>query len=254
MPTPPELTLEPPVSPVTRARGTPIYRQVEAAIEELIARAAPAPGTRLPKENELARAFAVNRLTVRQALAELVQRGVITTVHGRGSFVAHPPIRYDISGGREASLTLAMRAAGHQVEQRLLGMERVSDPPIQRTLRTRAALQRYDLLRLVDGLPWTVTRTWLPARRFAALERRWAGEGSLYEALESIFGIRMQRGSRTIWAEAAGPVEAAHLLVPVGSPLLVMRGHNASQDAEPVMAVEHRGRADRLQFSIEYPL
>jgi GntR family transcriptional regulator len=247
-----ELILDAPARPVSRVRGMPMYRQVEAAIEELIARQAPVPGTRLPKESELARTFAVNRLTVRQALAQLVQRGLITTIHGRGSYVAEPPIRYDISGGRVASLTRAMRAAGRDVSQRLLGMQRDDDPAIQRTLRTRASLQRYDLLRLVDDLPWTLTRTWLPARRFAALEQQWAGEGSLYEALESLFDIRMQRGARTIWAEAAGPGDAERLLIAVGSPVLVMRGHNVSQDAEPVAVVEHRGRADRVQFSVEY--
>jgi GntR family transcriptional regulator len=252
MATTPELILDEPVGPVNRVRGMPVYRQVGAAIEELIARQAPVPGTRLPKESELAEAFAVNRLTVRQALAELVQRGLITTVHGRGSYVAQPPIRYDISGGREASLTRAMRAAGHDVSQRLLDMQRDDDPEIQRALGTRAGLQRYDLLRLVDELPWTLTRTWLPARRFAALEREWAGAGSLYDALETLYGIRMQRGARTIWAEAAGPDDARRLLVAVGSPVLVMRGHNVSQDAEPVAAVVHRGRADRVQFSLEY--
>lgn len=252
MDTPRELELEPTIGPASRARGRPVYRQVSAAIEELIARQQPTPGTRLPKESSLAETFAVNRLTVREALAELAQRGLITTIHGRGSYIAQPPIRYDISGGREASLTRAMNAAGHEVSQRLLGKGRDEDPTVRQALGTRAALQRYDLLRLVDDLPWTLTHTWLPARRFAALDHEWGGEGSLFDSLERLYGIRMRRGARTIWAEPAGWADAENLLVSAGSPLLVMRGPNLSQDGEPVAVVEHRGRADRVQFNVEY--
>lgn len=46
------------------------------------------PGDKLPSERELCRLFGLSRVTVRRALAELVAQGVLTTVPGKGTFVA----------------------------------------------------------------------------------------------------------------------------------------------------------------------
>ncbi|MEV0082303.1 GntR family transcriptional regulator [Saccharopolyspora sp. NPDC050642] len=47
-----------------------------------------APGSKLPTELELAELYGVARVTVRRAVAELKERGVLAVVHGRGTFVA----------------------------------------------------------------------------------------------------------------------------------------------------------------------
>lgn len=45
-------------------------------------------GARLPSEPELAEVYGVARITVRAAIAQLVERGLVVVVHGRGTFVA----------------------------------------------------------------------------------------------------------------------------------------------------------------------
>jgi DNA-binding GntR family transcriptional regulator len=237
---------------LNRHSSVPLYRQVADMIERAIAAGELAPGDRLPVESRLAEQHGVNRLTVRQALADLSARGLIHTVHGRGSFVSHAPIRHTISGDREASLTRAMRDSGHEVRQQLLRAQRDDDDDARRALRTRGHLRRFDLLRFVDEVPWTVTRMWLSERRFRTLDQHWGGDSSLYEALDEHYGIRMRRAHRTIWSEPAGPVDGEHLLVPVGAPLLVMAGLNVTADGDPVAVVEHRGRGDRVQFTVRF--
>ena len=49
-----------------------------------------APGARLRAERDLAEYYAVSYGTVRRAMQVLRDRGLITTVHGRGTFVAAP--------------------------------------------------------------------------------------------------------------------------------------------------------------------
>ena len=74
---------------INRYADRPIYRQLSDLLEARLAEAAK-PGDRLPSEAELSHEYDVNRLTVRRALSELNQRGLIETVHGKGSFVAPP--------------------------------------------------------------------------------------------------------------------------------------------------------------------
>src|SRR5258708_39380085 len=96
------------LSVINRYADRPIYRQLSDLLEARLAEAA-SPGDRLPSEAALSEEFDVNRLTVRRALSELNQRGLIETVHGKGSFVASPRGRDNISAGREAILTRTTR-------------------------------------------------------------------------------------------------------------------------------------------------
>jgi GntR family transcriptional regulator len=143
-----------------------------------------------------------------------------------------------------------MRDSGHEASQRLLTSAQEQRPEIARALRTRGRVRRYELLRYVDGMPWTLSTTWVPEHRFRGLDRHWAGEDSLYEVLEREFGVRMRRSHRTIRTEASGPADAEHLMVPVGFALLVMEGLNVDENGKPVALVEHRGRGDRVQFTV----
>ena len=235
-----------------RHSATPLYRQLSARLEQEIRSGSLAVDDRLPFESELAETYGLNRLTVRAALASLSQRGLIRTVRGVGSFVAAAPIRHEISGAREASLTRAMRERGHVVTQHLLSSSHDEDSRARAALGTRGRIRRYDLLRHVDEVPWTLTWTWVAERRFAKLEQVWTGTTSLYEALEQHYGVEMRRAYRSIHAEAAGPAECEHLMVPIGAPLLVLEGLNVDTAGRPVAFVEHRGRGDRARLAIDF--
>lgn len=66
------------------------------------------PGTRLPVERELAASLGVGRMTVRAALARLVERGLLETRRGRGggSYVLE---QWRESSTESVGRTLAMR-------------------------------------------------------------------------------------------------------------------------------------------------
>jgi GntR family transcriptional regulator len=49
-----------------------------------------ASGSRLPPERDLAAEYGIAYMTVRRGMQELRERGLITTVHGKGTFVAQP--------------------------------------------------------------------------------------------------------------------------------------------------------------------
>ena len=67
---------------------TPLYQQIIANIEELVARGIWAQDTPLPSVRQLAVELAINPNTIQRAYAELEAHGVIYSLPGRGSFVA----------------------------------------------------------------------------------------------------------------------------------------------------------------------
>lgn len=64
------------------------YVRVADDIAARIASGELAPGTRLRAERELAEHYEVAYGTVRRAMKLLRERGLIETIHGRGTFVA----------------------------------------------------------------------------------------------------------------------------------------------------------------------
>jgi DNA-binding GntR family transcriptional regulator len=235
---------------INRYAGRPIYRQLSDLLETRLTERAK-PGDKLPSEAELSQEFDVNRLTVRRALDELNQRGLIETVRGKGSFVATPRMRYDMSAGRDASFTRTMRELGHRVGVTVLAADTIEASDRGAELRTTGPLFRCTTLRLVDDEPWTVTVTSIPIERFPGLPRQWAGDTSLFDHLLENYGVRMQRASRTFAAGLAEPAEAEQLQIRVGSAILQMRGLNVDQHGMPVAAVQHRFRGDHVQFTVD---
>lgn len=87
---------------VDTTSAVPIYAQLVAGVKRAIAGGVLRPGDALPSLRELAGQLRVNPLTVSKAYRELEAEGVITTEHGRGSFVSARAAAESDSYRREA--------------------------------------------------------------------------------------------------------------------------------------------------------
>src|SRR4051812_24661291 len=67
-----------------------LSEQVVAELERTIMEEFPEPGTRLPKEAELADRFRVSRIVIREAMKILEDRGVVEVRAGRGTITMAP--------------------------------------------------------------------------------------------------------------------------------------------------------------------
>lgn len=68
-----------------------VYEQLAADLEADITAGRLTPDTKLPTEIELAGQYGVGRISARRALQELAAKGLVTIVHGRGTFVSERP-------------------------------------------------------------------------------------------------------------------------------------------------------------------
>ena len=74
-------------TPLPRAPGTALHRQLFLVLRDEITRSVFAATGALPKEEALCERFGVSRITVRRALADLAALGLVERRHGRGTFV-----------------------------------------------------------------------------------------------------------------------------------------------------------------------
>jgi GntR family phosphonate transport system transcriptional regulator len=96
----------------------PIYAQIADQLRQHIHQGVYQIGEQLPTETKLAQQFAVNRHTLRQAIALLKNEGLLRVDRGRGTFVAAKTIRYAI--GKRVRYNQTLKAQGWQARFQLL--------------------------------------------------------------------------------------------------------------------------------------
>lgn len=93
----------------------PIYIQIEEQLKQQIQQGDFPVGTAIPSERELTERFDVSRMTVRQAITNLVNDGLLYREKGRGTFVASPKVEQPLNG--LTSFTEDMVKRGDGAEQ-----------------------------------------------------------------------------------------------------------------------------------------
>ena len=107
-----------------RNTAVPIYQLIKDAVTDKIRAGDWVPGTRLPSENALAADLGVSRMTTHRALRELTQHGLLTRVHGVGTFVAEPPRQASLIELRDIAEEIAAQGQRHRAELCHLAEER----------------------------------------------------------------------------------------------------------------------------------
>jgi DNA-binding FadR family transcriptional regulator len=127
-----------------RMRIAPAYKAVSAEIERIILSGALEPGAPLPTEQELAQQFGVNRSTLREAIRQVEQEGLVERREGRRLFVALPGLT-DFAPRAMRALVL-QQATFHEIWQVAVVLE-----PLAAQLAAHAAREE-DLRALCANL------------------------------------------------------------------------------------------------------
>jgi GntR family transcriptional regulator len=221
------------------SEAQPRYLAVARELAAEIARGKVAPGERLPGERELCRHFDVSRVTVRHALSELRDRGLIEPESARGWFVTSTAL-----GEPNALMSFSemARSRGLKPGARILaGRVRSATMDEAEALNIAPGSEVFDLerLRLLDGVPVAIERSRLPLAVAPALPEADLAAGSLYELLRKA-GAAPARADYVLQAIPAEARHAAHLELPEGAPLLMATART----------YDLRGRAIELSCSI----
>ncbi len=226
----------------------PLYHQLKARLRSEARRLE--PGTLIPSEKELMHLAGVGRATVRKAIADLVQEGVLATRQGRGTFTA--PSRIETSLSRPVGFTEAMERLGRRPSTRVLTAERAeAQPDVAERLGLAAGDGVFviDRLRLIDGEPCMIERTHMAERLLPGLLDVDLS-GSLYLAISERYGLRPAAGSESIVAVNADR-RLAHLLeVPIASALLATVRTTETDQGVPLEYTLRHARGDLLAFTV----
>lgn len=230
----------------------PIHARIEAWLAAAVARGSLADGDRLPSEQDLAGAFGVSRMTLRQALGALEGRDMVVRRRGRqgGTFVRRPRIDVDLTG--LAGFTEQMRRAHLRASARVVRADLVVAPPeAADALLLGAGEQAYEVVRVRSAarLPLALEETWLPATCFPGLLER-SLRGSLYRLMAREYAVVPTTADEWLEPVVADDVEAELLEVEPGSPLTQITRTSFDATGAPVEFAVDRYRGDRARISL----
>jgi GntR family transcriptional regulator len=230
----------------------PTARAARDALLAEIADGRPGPGERLGTERELAERLGVARSTIRAALADLERNGVVRRTRGRagGIFVAERKVERDLSS--LAGLPAYLRRQGFQADARVLStttMEADADAQSALALPPGGLVLEVVRVRLADGEPISLERALFPAEWFPDLLDR-SLSGSLYELLETQYGLVPGEAEERIEVVAAGAAEARLLELRRGAPLLAVARTAWDADGRPFERSHDLFRADRARIVV----
>jgi GntR family transcriptional regulator len=239
-------------SPLDRGGPTPIFEQVKAILQAAIAGGELGPHQRIPSERELSAALGASRMTIRQALVEMMAEGTLYTRTGKGTYVAEPKIDQPLQ--RLTSFTEDIRARGFRPASRVLTQELLPAPlELAEALGVRAGaeLVRIRRLRLANGQPLAIETSHLPHELCPGILDVDLSTASLYEILNSRYGINLRSAKQTIEASEALDEERQLLELPSHVPVLRLHRLTFGDNGRTVEFVRAVYRGDRYQLHVE---
>jgi len=228
----------------------PLYHQLQRHLQAEIESGKWHADEQLPNEAKLAERFGVSKITVRQALQELVELGYVRREQGRGTFVTRR--KFD-EGPRElTSFTEEMRRHSLVASSRLLSQTVVdADARVAHALGMAARSPVYVLkrVRLSAGKPVSVQTAHIPAELVPGLAMDEAA--SLYDILQARYDLYPARARETYTAAAADQAVAELLEIPTASPVFAVERITMSLNELPFEFVQSIVRGDRYSIVLE---
>lgn len=231
--------------------GVPLYMQVERSLRAFIASGEWAAGQQIPTEETLCSMYGVSRITVRQAVSNLVAEGMILRRRGRGRFVPENSLvarEKDVTSFTAELLNMGLKPGSVVLEQKVLKAREAGVDDVLR-LEPRAPVVRWKRLRTGDDEPIGLQTSVLPLDKFPGLEEVDLEARSLYSVLFEIYKVSPVQATDTYTVGLLGRADANLLKVRAGSPTFRVERLTFGSDG-PFEYTRSTMRGDRYQVRL----
>ena len=195
-------------NPLAKNAAAPLYEQLKFALKEMISSCALGPGDAIPTETELCKRYDVSRITVRRAITELEDEGVLEKRHGKGTFVTLPKMETSLLNLGGFSESFALRR--YRVEKEILEMgEQDADEDLGDKLAIVPGSKLLHISRLItaDSTPITIESSYFSLDLFPGLLDEIHDDTSLYSLMQTKYGREVKHAKRVINCRISTPKE-----------------------------------------------
>ncbi|MCA2009206.1 phosphonate metabolism transcriptional regulator PhnF [Rhodobacteraceae bacterium R_SAG4] len=233
------------------ATRTPVWKSIAITLIDDIAQGRYETGTKLPAEAQLAERFGVNRHTVRRALADMAEQGLVHARRGAGVFVAAKPTDYPV--GKRIRFHQNIRRAGRVPSKKVLRLEILAADAREADaldLNPGDPVVVYEGLSYADDHPVALARTVFPAERLPGILDALEAHESITAALNACGVEDYTRRETRITAKLATATQALHLRTSEGAPILRTTGISDDANGTPIEFGRTWFAGDRMTLTV----
>lgn len=227
----------------------PLYEIVMQSILNQITTGELKANDKIPSEKDLGIIYSVGRNTIRRAISELVDEGVLHTVPGVGTFVVDS--RFDktaeyLFGFTQEMQLLKKRVTSHVLEAKLIP----ADTFLSRRLQIQLGAEVVFLyrIRIMDKEPAAIERAYLPHELCPGILAYDFSVNSLYDILASVYDRRPDHAEQVIEASLATSDVSALLGLTQPTVVFVFHRETRLASGQVIEYVDSELRSDRFRF------
>lgn len=214
--------------------AVPLYVQLREQLEEKIRTGDFQAGERLQTEGEMAKSYGVSIITVRKAVSDLVEKGLVDKKQGKGTFVSKPKFTKDmkkLQSFTDMCTYLGMKPGGRMLENKLItANDRICK---QLGLEKGSQVIYISRIRYADNVPVDIEKNYFPLKYAFLLNERF-DDNSLFEFLKKTAQITVSVSEKWIELCKATAAEGELLQLAKGTSLLFIKSVAYTQDRAPV--------------------
>ena len=233
---------------IDRESKLKLYVQIYAIIKEKIENAEWPAGTQIPTEDELCKTYDVSKVTVREAIQELVREGFLKRQQGKGTFVTYSVPHLGLI--MRTRLSDVMHGEGVTVRKEIL--ERGSREPsgdIKTVLMTGGDIYYVLCKKSVDGDSY-IEELFIPLFVLPDIDDEDILYKSFLDVIEEKGSKKISRVLQTMEVTRISGYKAVLLEMKEGSPVLDISRILISSDGSPIACTRHVG-SNKVQMEFE---
>ena len=236
---------------IGKVKGVPLYVQIRESIRSRIDTGELKAGGYLPSEETLAKDFGVSRMTLRRAMDDLVQEGLIVRKHGDGTLVSSTKVMRDCT--TLTSFFEDARSRGLKPYSRVVLKEIVkADSEVAKKLMINEGDDVFHIIRLrvvEEEKVMALHELNIPVSLCPWIEDVNLEKESLYDLYEN-HGLSIEWGSQIVEARSATAQQAEYLEIPINIPLLCSERISYTSKNVPVERVVSVSPGDRFAIRL----
>lgn len=237
--------------------GIPLYYQIKEIIMQKISDGYYKSGDLIPSEEILAREFNVSQGTVRRAMSDLVNAGILYRRSGIGTIVRTQKVEYSIgkSIGKLYGFSEILKEKGLNPSTNVLDF-RVIDAKksgIMKVLELKSDDKVYSISRIkfANDEPLYLEHFYLSYKIFPDLSRDELNLSSLYDLLRNKYGVKIAIAKQFLEPVVVDEYEAKVLGIRKGSPAMMYEGVIYTEKEKPILLSRDIIRGDRCRYYFE---
>ena len=230
------------------------YRRIWRELRQEIQSGRWKVGQQIPSEPELSETFGVSRGTVRKAIEQLTNEGMLRKEQGRGTFVVSAMPRLRKSLDWLASFTEQLREEGIKPSTEVLEAGLVPAGQARGRIIEGFGLSRTDevvyirRLRRGNDVPFAIQTVYLQPERCPGILDEGVDLTRLFHLYAERYDTHIAFGDEIIRVAAAGEEEAALLEIAPGDPVVIRDRISADQEGYPFEVLYSVDRGDRFEY------